>query len=116
FDSSFSFLYSARPGTPAAELPDGTPHEVKLARLQRLQEKIELKAQAISRALVGTRQCVLVEGPAKKNAYELAGRTENNRMVNFEGPATLIGEFVNVTITAALPHSLRGELAATPVH
>ncbi|MGZ8264049.1 MAG: tRNA (N6-isopentenyl adenosine(37)-C2)-methylthiotransferase MiaB [Burkholderiales bacterium] len=116
FDSSFSFLYSARPGTPAAELPDGTPHEVKLARLQRLQEKIELKAQAISRALVGTRQCVLVEGPAKKNAYELAGRTENNRMVNFEGPAALIGEFVNVTITAALPHSLRGELAATPVH
>jgi tRNA-2-methylthio-N6-dimethylallyladenosine synthase len=116
FDSSFSFLYSPRPGTPAAELPDGTPHEVKLARLQRLQEKIELEAQAISRALVGTRQRVLVEGPAKKNAYELAGRTENNRMVNFEGPATLIGEFVNVTITAALPHSLRGELAATPVH
>jgi tRNA-2-methylthio-N6-dimethylallyladenosine synthase len=116
FDSSFSFLYSARPGTPAAELPDGTPHEVKLARLQRLQQKIELKAQAISRALVGTRQRVLVEGPAKKNAHELAGRTENNRMVNFEGPATLIGEFVNVTITAALPHSLRGELAATPVH
>ncbi len=112
FDSSFSFIYSRRPGTPAAELPDDTPHAVKLERLQRLQRKIEEQAQAISRTMVGTRQRVLVDGVAKKDAEELCGRTENNRVVNFRGPRRLIGEFVNVDITAALPHSLRGESPA----
>ena len=112
FDSSFSFIYSRRPGTPAAELPDDTPHAVKLERLQQLQRSIEEQAQAISRAMVGTRQRVLVDGTAKKRASELSGRTENNRVVNFPGPRRLIGEFIDVTITAALPHSLRGELAA----
>ena len=111
FDSSFSFIYSPRPGTPAAALPDDTPHEVKLARLHELQAKIERRAQAISRQMIGSRQRILVESPAKKNPGELAGRTDNNRMVNFSGPHTLIGEFVDVIITAALPHSLRGEMA-----
>ena len=112
FDSSFSFIYSRRPGTPAAELPDDTPHAVKLERLQQLQRSIEEQAQAISRAMVGTRQRVLVDGTAKKRASELSGRTDNNRVVNFPCPRRLIGEFIDVTITAALPHSLRGELAA----
>ncbi len=114
FDSSFSFIYSRRPGTPAAELPDDAPHAVKLERLQQLQRRIEEQAQAISRAMVGTRQRVLVDGTAKKSAGELSGRTENNRVVNFPGPSRLIGEFTDVTITAALRHSLRGELAAAP--
>ena len=112
FDASFSFIYSRRPGTPAADLPDATPHEVKLARLQRLQARIDAQAQALSRAMVGTRQRVLVEGAARKDASELAGRTANNRVVNFPGPRELAGRFAEVTITAALPHSLRGELAA----
>ena len=111
FDASFSFIYSRRPGTPAAELPDATPHEVKLARLQRLQAKVDSHAQALSRAMVGTRQLVLVEGAARKDATELSGRTANNRVVNFPGPRDQIGRFADVTITAALPHSLRGELA-----
>jgi tRNA-2-methylthio-N6-dimethylallyladenosine synthase len=111
FDASFSFLYSRRPGTPAAALPDDTPQEVKLARLQRLQARIEQQAQVISRDMVGTRQRVLVEGAAKKDAAELCGRTANNRVVNFPGARDLFGRFVDVTITAALPHSLRGELA-----
>jgi tRNA-2-methylthio-N6-dimethylallyladenosine synthase len=111
FDSSFSFIYSARPGTPAAELPDELPHGVKLERLQSVQERIERQAQAISTSLVGTNQRVLVEGRSKRNPAELAGRTDNNRMVNFEGPERLVGAFVDVTITAALPHSLRGALA-----
>jgi tRNA-2-methylthio-N6-dimethylallyladenosine synthase len=111
FDASFSFLYSRRPGTPAAALPDDTPHEVKLARLQRLQARIEQQAQAISRGMVGTRQRVLVEGAARKDAAELAGRSANNRVVNFPGARELIGRLVDVTITAALPHSLRGEPA-----
>jgi len=111
FDGSFSFLYSRRPGTPAAELPDPTPHDVKLERLQRLQARINLQAQALSRGMIGTRQSVLIEGASRKNAAELCGRTANNRMVNFPGPQDLIGRFVNVTITAALHHSLRGELA-----
>jgi tRNA-2-methylthio-N6-dimethylallyladenosine synthase len=113
FDASFSFVYSRRPGTPAADLRDDTPREVKLARLHRLQALVEEKAQAISRAMVGTRQNVLVEGAARKNAAELAGRTANNRVVNFPAPRELVGRFVEVSITAALPHSLRGELAAT---
>jgi tRNA-2-methylthio-N6-dimethylallyladenosine synthase len=111
FDASFSFVYSRRPGTPAAELPDATPHEVKLARLQRLQAKIEEQAHALSRAMVGTRQRVLVESAARRDATELAGRTANNRVVNFPGPHESIGRFADVTITAAMAHSLRGELA-----
>ncbi|HSE00261.1 MAG TPA: tRNA (N6-isopentenyl adenosine(37)-C2)-methylthiotransferase MiaB [Burkholderiales bacterium] len=111
FDASFSFLYSRRPGTPAAALPDDTPREVKLARLHRLQARIDQQAQAISRGMVGTRQRVLVEGASRKDAAELAGRTGNNRVVNFPGARDLIGRLVDVTITAALPHSLRGELA-----
>jgi tRNA-2-methylthio-N6-dimethylallyladenosine synthase len=111
FDSSFSFVYSKRPGTPAAERPDDTPHTVKLARLQQLQGKIEAQAQAISRAMVGSRQRVLVDGVARKNHDELCGRTANNRVVNFRGPRALIGSFVEVAITAALPHSLRGDSA-----
>jgi tRNA-2-methylthio-N6-dimethylallyladenosine synthase len=111
FDSSFSFIYSPRPGTPAAELADPTPREIKLERLQRLQAKIESHAAYISAAMVGTRQRVLVEGPSKKKPDELAGRTDNNRMVNFAGPARLTGSFVDVAIVAAMPHSLRGEIA-----
>jgi tRNA-2-methylthio-N6-dimethylallyladenosine synthase len=109
FDASFSFVYSRRPGTPAADLPDDTPHAVKLERLYRLQKRIDEQAQAISRAMVGTHQRVLVDGFAKKGADELCGRTENNRVVNFRGPRRLVGRFLEVTITAALPHSLRGE-------
>jgi len=108
FDASFSFLYSPRPGTPAAELSDDTPQTLKTQRLMRLQKRIEEQAQAISAAMIGTVQRVLVEGAAKKDANELAGRTDNNRIVNFAGPPRLIGHFVDVTITAALPHSLRG--------
>jgi tRNA-2-methylthio-N6-dimethylallyladenosine synthase len=111
FDSSFSFIYSPRPGTPAAELADTTPYETKLARLQTLQASIAGHAQTISSRMVGSRQRVLVEGPAKRNPNELAGRTDNNRIVNFTGSGRLTGEFVDVTITAALPHSLRGEIA-----
>jgi tRNA-2-methylthio-N6-dimethylallyladenosine synthase len=110
FDASFSFIYSRRPGTPAAALPDDTPHPVKLARLQRLQARIDEQAQALSRSMVGTRQHVLVEGAARRDATELCGRTANNRMVNFPGSPERIGRFADVTITAALRHSLRGEL------
>ncbi|HMX15761.1 MAG TPA: tRNA (N6-isopentenyl adenosine(37)-C2)-methylthiotransferase MiaB [Rhodocyclaceae bacterium] len=109
FDTSFSFIYSPRPGTPAADLPDDTPAAVKTARLMRLQKRIELQAMAISDAMVGSVQRVLVEGRAKKNATELSGRTGNNRVVNFAGPGRLAGRFVDVRITGALPHSLRGE-------
>ena len=112
FDSSFSFTYSPRPGTPAAEFPDQVPEEIKLARLTRLQEKIEAVARANSRNMVGSTQRVLVEGRSRKNQDELAGRTENNRMVNFAGHRRLIGSFANVTITAALHHSLRGDVVA----
>ncbi|MDB5923604.1 MAG: (Dimethylallyl)adenosine tRNA methylthiotransferase miaB [Betaproteobacteria bacterium] len=111
FDSSFSFIYSPRPGTPAAELTDSTPSETKLERLHALQTALEAQAQAISRAMVGSRQRVLVEGPAKRNSGELAGRTDNNRMVNFTGPSRFTAEFVDVMITAARAHSLRGEIA-----
>jgi len=112
FDGSFSFIYSARPGTPAANLRDDTPHAVKLARLQRLQARIQEMYEGYSQAMVGTRQRVLVEGASRKDAAELAARTENNRVVNFAGPASLVGRYVEVEITAALPHSLRGRLAA----
>jgi tRNA-2-methylthio-N6-dimethylallyladenosine synthase len=109
FDSSFSFVFSARPGTPAAALPDETPHPEKLARLQRLQALLEVQSQAISRSRVATRQRILVEGRSRRDASELMGRTECNRVVNFKGPARLIGHMIEVTITQALPHSLRGE-------
>jgi tRNA-2-methylthio-N6-dimethylallyladenosine synthase len=111
FDQSFSFLYSRRPGTPAASLPDEVDPGVKHARLVRLQAQLESQASTISAAMVGTRQRVLIERSAKKNARELAGRTANNRWVNFAGPAALIGRFVDVVVTEALAHSLRGRLA-----
>lgn len=110
FDTSFSFIYSKRPGTPAAELFDDVPHAVKQARLVRLQQRIEANAQAISQRMVGSRQRVLVDRVSKKNASELAGRTDNNRVVNFLGHPRLIGHFTEVNITGAEPHSLRGEM------
>ena len=110
FDASFSFLYSPRPGTPAAELPDPTPRDVKLQRLQRLQAQLEAQSRSISERMVGSVERVLVEGPSRKNPAELAGRTGNNRVVNFAGGSHLVGQFLEVLITAALPHSLRGEL------
>ena len=117
FDGAFSFLYSRRPGTPAADLADATPQAEKLARLQRLQTAVHEHAQAVSRAMIGTRQRVLVTGHARRTAKEneqLAGRTDNNRVVNFDGPAALINRFAEVTITEALPNSLRGELTPNP--
>ncbi len=110
FDNSFSFVFSARPGTPAANLPDDTPQAVKLARLQRLQAAIEAHAQRISAAMVGSVQKVLVEGPSRKNPAELTGRTECNRIVNFAGAPRLVGEMVDLRVTQAMPHSLRGEV------
>jgi tRNA-2-methylthio-N6-dimethylallyladenosine synthase len=111
FDASFSFIYSPRPGTPAADLADDTPQELKTRRLMRLQKRIEEQAQAISASMIGTLQRILVEGVSKKDAGELAGRTDNNRIVNFAGHPRLIGRFVDVAITAAFPHSLRGTIA-----
>ncbi len=110
FDQSFSFLYSRRPGTPAASLPDDTPPEVKKERLHRLQDALERHARRISEAMVGTVERVLVEGPSKRDPRELTGRTGNMRHVNFAAPSALIGHFVNVRIAAALSHSLRGRL------
>lgn len=110
YDASFSFIFSPRPGTPAANLPDDTPHEVKLRRLQHLQAVLEENVRRISASRVGTVQRILVEGPSRKDASELMGRTECNRIVNFAGPARLAGQMVDVTITQALPHSLRGEV------
>ncbi|MDB6041726.1 MAG: (dimethylallyl)adenosine tRNA methylthiotransferase [Gammaproteobacteria bacterium] len=111
FDQSFSFLYSRRPGTPAASLPDEVPLEVKQERLAQLQVQLDAQHRAINERMVGTVQRVLVERPAKKDARELAGRTENNRWVNFAGPPELIDRFVDVVVTEARPHSLRGRLA-----
>jgi tRNA-2-methylthio-N6-dimethylallyladenosine synthase len=111
FDHSFSFIYSARPGTPAANLPDPTPLAVKKERLARLQARIEQNGHAISQQMVGTVQRVLVDKLSRKDSRQLAGRTENNRVVNFDGPKSLIGQFADVTITEALPNSLRGRLA-----
>jgi len=112
FDGAFSFLYSARPGTPAAELPDPIPLDAKRARLAALQALLDAQYRAHSEAMIGTSQRVLVTGPAARNARELAARTDNNRVVNFAGDAALIGSFADVGITSAQPHSLRGELAA----
>ncbi len=110
FDSSFSFIYSPRPGTPAVEMEDSTPAEVKSARLSRLQKRIDEQAQVISQAMVGSVQRVLVEGTSRKDAHELAGRTDNNRIVNFAGNPRLIDRFVDLRITSSLSHSLRGEI------
>lgn len=110
FDTSFSFIYSPRPGTPASEFIDDVPKEIKQVRLARLQKVLNQQAQAISQRMVGSIQRVLVDGVSKKNSNELAGRTDNNRIVNFPGSPQLIGHFAEITITAALPHSLRGEI------
>jgi len=115
FDQSFSFVYSARPGTPAASYPDSITLEEKKARLQRLQDQINRQAMAYSDAMVGTVQRVLVESVSKKDLQELAGRTENNRIVNFPGPIELIGQMADVTITAARRNSLRGRLVSSEV-
>jgi len=112
FDQSFTFLYSRRPGTPAASLPDEVPLEVKQERLAQLQAQLDAQHRAINERMVGTVQRVLVERPAKKDSRELAGRTENNRWVNFAGPPGLIDRFVDVVVTEARPHSLRGRLVA----
>ena len=110
FDTSFSFVYSARPGTPAADLPDSTDAATKKARLQILQARISQQAQAISRRMVGSRQRILVTGPSRKDPGQLQGRTENNRVVNFRSDdRALVGRFVDVVIREALPNSLRGE-------
>ena len=115
FDASFSFIYSARPGTPAAALPDPVPLDVKRRRLARLQARISALAREVSGAMVGGRFRVLVEGPSKKDPRELRGRTESNRVVNFPGPRDLAGTFADVTIVEALPNSLRGTLADGPL-
>ena len=109
FDDSYSFIYSPRPGTPAAALPDDTPREVKLARLKRLQAMIDQQARAISGEMLDTVQRVLVEGPSRRNPAEMAGRSTNNRTVNFAGSADLAGSFIDVRITEALSHTLRAE-------
>jgi tRNA-2-methylthio-N6-dimethylallyladenosine synthase len=113
FDGAFSFAYSPRPGTPAAELPDQVPPDVRQARLARLQALLERQYRDYSEHMIGTRQRVLVTGRAAKDPKELAARTDNNRVVNFAGDAASIDRYVDVHITAALPHSLRGELAPT---
>lgn len=110
FDNSFSFLYSPRPGTPAAELQDDTPHAIKAARLKRLQDRIMEQEAAVAQAMLGTTQRALVEGVSKKDTQEMAARTDNNRVVNFSGKPDLIGQFVEVKITQVVRHTLRGEL------
>jgi tRNA-2-methylthio-N6-dimethylallyladenosine synthase len=114
FDNSFSYLYSPRPGTPAAELRDDTPFEVKAERLKRLQDRIAEQEAEVARGMLGTTQRALVEGVSKKDALELAARTDNNRVVNFSGAASLIGDFVEVKITQVVRHTLRGELVSNP--
>jgi len=110
FDGSFSFLYSPRPGTPAANLPDDTSPEAKNQRLQRLQALLDRQYQEASQAMVGTVQRVLVESVSKRRDFELAARTANNRIVNFAGDPGLIGSFVDVRVSEVVSHSLRGEL------
>ncbi len=113
YDNSYSFIFSPRPGTPAANLPDDTPHAVKLERLQRLQKVIADNTRRYSDAMVGSVQRVLVEGPSKRDTHEMQGRSENNRVVNFDGGpngARLTGQFIDINITASNPYSLRGEL------
>lgn len=115
FDLSFSFIFSARPGTPAANLPDDTPMEVKKQRLQLLQSRLSQQAARYSEAMVGSTQRILVTGISKKDTRQLAGRTECNRVVNFDGPSSLIGQFVDTQISEALPNSLRGRLLTEPM-
>lgn len=115
FDMSFSFIFSARPGTPAANLPDDTPMDIKKQRLKILQDRLLLQASRFSQAMVGSTQRILVTGLSKKNAQQLAGRTECNRVVNFDGPHELIGQFVSAHITEAQPNSLRGRLTEEQV-
>ncbi|MEY2666317.1 MAG: hypothetical protein RLZZ384_488, partial [Pseudomonadota bacterium] len=110
FDFSFSFIYSARPGTPAAEFADDVPMDVKKIRLERFQNRINEMTATISESMVGSTQTVLVEGQSKKNSLQLQGRTENNRVVNFIGHPRLTGQFVEVVITEAMPNSLRGRM------
>ena len=110
YDNSFSFIFSPRPGTPAANLPDATPYAVKLKRLQQVQRAIDDSMRRISESRVGTLQRILVEGPSRKDPDELAGRTECNRVVNFKGPARLVGQMIDVRITAVSSHTLRGEV------
>lgn len=115
FDASFSFVYSRRPGTPAAYLPDDTPQEVKLKRLQELQAKNEAKAHEISQSMLGTVQRVLVLGPAKRGDGLMSARTDNNRVVNFKGGIELTDQMVWVRITEVYPHTLGGELVNNEV-
>ena len=110
YDMSFSFIYSARPGTPAADLVDDTPLAVKKERLALLQQRLNQQAHAHARRMLNTKQRILVEGPSKKDPMQLSGRTENNRIVNFDGQPSMIGQFVDVLITEVLPHSMRGEV------
>ena len=110
FDQSFSFIFSPRPQTPAASMNDPISYEEKLDRLKKLQAKISSNAMKISKSMVGTSQKVLVEKKSKKVNTQLTGRTENNRWVNFDGPENIIGQFVDLTITEALPNSLRGRM------
>ncbi|HEX9706572.1 MAG TPA: tRNA (N6-isopentenyl adenosine(37)-C2)-methylthiotransferase MiaB [Steroidobacteraceae bacterium] len=112
FDQSFSFIYSRRPGTPAASLPDEVPHEMKQERLERLQRQLDGQARRISEAMIGSTQRVLVEKPSRRDPRQLAGRTENMRWVNFDGPAALVDRFASVRITEAMRNSLRGRLVA----
>jgi tRNA-2-methylthio-N6-dimethylallyladenosine synthase len=111
FDNSFSYLYSPRPGTPAAELRDDTPFEARAARLKRLQERLAELENGVAQTMLGTTQRALVEGVSKKDGRELAARTDNNRVVNFSGAAELIGRFVDLKITRVVRHTLRGEIA-----
>ncbi|MDD4928822.1 MAG: tRNA (N6-isopentenyl adenosine(37)-C2)-methylthiotransferase MiaB [Gallionella sp.] len=111
FDNSFSYLYSPRPGTPAAEMKDDTPHEVKAARLKRLQDRIAQQEDAVAQSMLGSVQRVLVEGISKKDGLEMAGRTDNNRVINFRGSPGMIGRFLDVRVTQVVRHTLRGELA-----
>ncbi|WP_407332454.1 tRNA (N6-isopentenyl adenosine(37)-C2)-methylthiotransferase MiaB [Enterovibrio sp. 27052020O] len=113
FDMSFSFVYSPRPGTPAADMPDDTPEQVKKDRLAELQQQINAQTMIFARQMLETEQRILVEGPSRKNVMELRGRTENNRVVNFAGSMDLIGQFVDVKITSVHANSLRGELVRT---
>jgi tRNA-2-methylthio-N6-dimethylallyladenosine synthase len=113
FDMSFSFVFSPRPGTPAADYPCDVPAQEKKDRLYELQQTVNTQAMRFSRLMLGTEQRILVEGPSRKNLMELRGRTENSRVVNFEGSADLIGQFVDVKITEVYTNSLRGELVRT---
>ncbi len=112
FDTAFSFVYSRRPGTPAADLADDTPQQVKLQRLQRLQALINEQANAIAHGMVGSVQRILIEGMSRRNALELSGRTENNRIVNLEGPAHLVGQMIDVVITQAMTNTFRARIAS----